>query len=155
MTQIVNAAIRYPGGAVYVGSRHADCIKKAADSGAHKRTDKFEQGFVVFEIYVGGFKQWFVTREEALKLAIEQGLVPKDHKQLYSEDLWPVICHRCHSHQGFFRKSVEVRTYYFNMDGSGDGEADDPRDITKGRPHYYCIDCNADLTKQLEKAGIL
>lgn len=150
---IADAAIRYPDGTIYRASRHGHCIEQAAKTGKHSRLDKFEQGFMIFQVFSGGYRERFADREEAKGEAIRDGLVKPDHGTLYSEDVWPIICPRCYGHQGFYQKWVEVRTYFFDFRGNGDGEADDPRVISGGR-RYYCQECNADITTRLKKEGL-
>jgi hypothetical protein len=152
-TLIDNAAIRYPDGTTYVGSRHADCIRQAAESGNHERTDKFDQGFMVMDLKSGGVTKRFVDRAEARGIAINNHQVPPTHGTLYSEDLWPIICPKCHGHAGYYEKWVEVRTYFYTFQGEGEGEADDPSAINGGK-RKYCQECNADITKRLSREVI-
>lgn len=79
---IKHSAIKQ-GGIVYVGKRHHNCIAVMIECGLPKPITG-EQGFVTD-------KGEFVTREEALKIAVENNQIIKKHgipSQLYSEDIY-------------------------------------------------------------------
>jgi hypothetical protein len=83
MTRIVASAILQDG-KVWTGKRHHNCIREIVDkTGIRPVTG--QQGFVTDE-------SKFLSREEAMSLAIENGQVVegKTHhkRELFSEDLW-------------------------------------------------------------------
>lgn len=82
---IANAAIKYPDGEIVTAKRHYKIIHLKAKLG--------ERTIIGDGQCVDGFVDTagnFLTRDEAKKIAIENGQLSKDHKgTLYSEDLWP------------------------------------------------------------------
>ena len=67
-------------GSVYTGKRHGDAIRAAVEA-TGKKPVTGKQGFVT---NTGRF----VSREEAVKIALAAGQITEAKDKLFSEDLW-------------------------------------------------------------------
>lgn len=82
MIKIACSAIKLNDGRLFLGKRHSDCIWLASRF-TQKRPISGVQGFITTE-------NKFVTRREAMKIAIEAGQVSKEHEgtDLFSENIY-------------------------------------------------------------------
>lgn len=83
MRVIVNAAIKYPDGEIVLGKSHTKIVALQAKLGVRTSDEQIIKGFV-------DSADNFLTREEALSVAIKSGQIKKSKdKKLFSDDLWP------------------------------------------------------------------
>jgi len=85
MNRIVAAAIE-KNGVVFTGTRHGNIIRdmvitKFITDMDNDYVEQHEQGFI-------DLNGEFWNREQSRDIAVEAGQVSRDHKTLYSEDLW-------------------------------------------------------------------